>query len=50
MKRVLIATISALFLFAVIGMLVSADKSKVYYVCNCKDNCKCDFVSNKPGK
>lgn len=50
MKKAIITVIAALFLLAAIGFLIPADKSKVYYVCNCKDNCKCDFVSNKPGK
>jgi hypothetical protein len=50
MKRVTIAAIGVFFLLTAIGMLASVDKSTVYYVCNCKDDCKCDFVSNKPGK
>ena len=50
MKSVIVMAVGALFLFAVIGLLVSADNSRAYYVCNCKDDYKCDFVSNKPGK
>lgn len=50
MKRALIVVLSALFLMAAIGMVVAADKSKVYYVCNCKDDCKCDSLSKEPGK
>jgi hypothetical protein len=50
MKKLLVAAVGVLVLLAAISMLVSADKNKVYYVCNCKDDCKCDFVSNKAGK
>jgi len=50
MKKAIVAAMGALFMFVAIGMIVSADKSKVYYVCNCKDDCKCDFVSSKAGK
>ena len=50
MKKAVVITVSLLFLFGAIGAIVSADKSKTYYVCNCKDDCKCDFVANKPGK
>jgi hypothetical protein len=50
MKRV-IATVACLsFLLVAVGMLASADKSKAYYVCNCKDDCKCNFVSTKACK
>jgi hypothetical protein len=50
MKKTIVVIMGAVFLLATIGMVVSADKNKIYYVCNCKDDCKCDFVSNKPGK
>ena len=50
MKRMIVTAVAAMFLLAAIGMLISADKSKTYYVCNCKDDCKCNFVSAKPGK
>lgn len=50
MRKAIVMAVGALFLLAAIGMLISADKSKVYYVCNCKDDCKCNFVANKPGK
>ena len=46
----IITTICTVLWLATIGALVSADASKIYYVCNCKDDCKCDLVSNKPGK
>jgi len=32
------------------AIVSSADKSKTYYVCNCQDDCKCNFVANNPGK
>ncbi len=50
MKKLIVAALGALFLLAAISMLISADKNKTYYVCNCKDDCKCDFVSQKAGK
>jgi len=50
MKKVLIVVVCALFVAAVVGLVVAADKSKVYYVCNCKDDCKCNSISKEPGK
>ncbi len=50
MKRALIAVFVVTFLIVTIGLAVAADKSKVYYVCNCKDDCKCDSISKEPGK
>jgi len=50
MKKTVIILSVVAFLSAVIGLVVAADKSKVYYVCNCKDDCKCDTLSKEPGK
>jgi hypothetical protein len=50
MRKALVAVLGVLFLAMAAGMVITAETSKVYYVCNCKDNCKCDFVANKPGK
>jgi len=50
MKRAWIFVLIAGFIIASIGMVVAADKSKVYYVCNCKDDCHCDSISKEPGK
>ncbi len=50
MKKGIVVALCALFLIATIGVLISADKGKAYYVCNCKDDCSCNFVSDKPGK
>jgi hypothetical protein len=50
MKRTVILALGALLLLGIIGTLVSADAGKAYFVCNCKDDCKCNFVSGKPGK
>jgi hypothetical protein len=50
MKKTFLICVGLLFVFAAVGLVVTADKSKVYYVCNCQDNCKCDFVSSSPGK
>jgi hypothetical protein len=50
MKKVLIALFVVTFLIVTVGLIVAADKSKVYYVCNCKDDCKCNTISKEPGK
>jgi len=50
MKRALVVLSIVTFLIAVLGMAVAADKSKVYYVCNCKDDCNCNSISKEPGK
>jgi len=50
MKRVLILVLAAAFLMVAIGLVIAADKSKVYFVCNCKDDCKCDSISKEAGK
>jgi hypothetical protein len=49
-KRVAIGLVLMVFLAAVVGMVIAADKNKVYYVCNCKDDCACNTVSREPGK
>ncbi len=47
-------TLIVLFVFAFIGVFVglspAADKSQVYYVCNCKPDCNCNSISKEPGK
>lgn len=50
MKKVLIGLIVVAFLAVSIGMVLAADKNKVYSVCNCKDDCKCNSISQEPGK
>lgn len=50
MRKVLIGAIGLLFISAMARMVVTAEKSSVYYVCNCQDNCACNYVSAKPGK
>jgi hypothetical protein len=50
MKKLFVAAVAALFIVAAAGMVVTADKGKLYYVCNCKDDCKCNYVSDHPGK
>ncbi|MBP1767870.1 MAG: hypothetical protein H6P98_1985 [Candidatus Aminicenantes bacterium] len=49
MKRT-ICLLSALLFLAAAASLASPDKSKVYYVCNCKDDCTCNTISKEPGK
>ncbi len=50
MRKPLIALFAAVFVVVALGLAVAADKSKVYYVCNCKDDCKCSTISKEPGK
>jgi hypothetical protein len=50
MRKLLITAVSLFFLLAAVGVVITADTSKAYYVCNCKDDCKCNFVAGKPGK
>jgi hypothetical protein len=50
MKKALVAVLGVLFLAMAAGLVLTADANKNYFVCNCKDDCKCDFVSNKAGK
>lgn len=50
MKKSLIMLLAMVFLVLSIGLVVAADKSKVYHVCNCKDDCKCNSISQEPGK
>jgi hypothetical protein len=49
-KKARIVAWGVVFLVAAAGMVVTADKSRLYYVCNCQDDCRCDFVSGQPGK
>ena len=50
MRKLLIALLVVVFGGVSLGVVVAADKSKVYYVCNCKDDCKCNTISKEPGK
>jgi hypothetical protein len=50
MRRGLIVFTVFAFLAVSLGLVIAADKSKVYYVCNCKDDCKCNAISKEPGK
>jgi len=50
MKKAIIVAVCVLFVAAAVGMVVAADKSKVYYVCNCGEKCNCNSVSKEPGK
>ena len=50
MKRILTLVMVVAFVAAAVGMVTAADKSKVYFVCNCKDDCNCDSLSKDPGK
>ena len=50
MKKVLVVAFGLTFLLSFAGMVLTADANKVYYVCNCKDDCSCNFVAAKPGK
>jgi len=50
MRKPLIVLLVVAFVVAALGLVIAAEKSKVYYVCNCKDDCKCDTISKEPGK
>ena len=50
MKKLFVMAACIVFLLAAVGIVVTADQNRLYYVCNCKDDCKCDFVSKQPGK
>jgi hypothetical protein len=50
MKKILVASVCALFMLVAAGMVLTANKTKNYYVCNCKDDCSCNFVAAKAGK
>ena len=50
MKRVLTVLSIMMFLIVSVALVIAADKSNVYYVCNCKDDCKCNTISKEPGK
>jgi hypothetical protein len=50
MRKSLIVLLVFAFVVVALGLVIAADKSKVYYVCNCKDDCKCSTISKEPGK
>ncbi len=50
MKKALAVLSIIMFLIVSVASVIAADKSKVYYVCNCKDDCKCNSISKEPGK
>jgi hypothetical protein len=50
MKKALIGLMVVAFVAAVLGIGIAADKSQVYYVCNCGADCKCNSISKEPGK
>lgn len=50
MKRVIGIIVVLGLVVLLIGVVGAADKSKGYYVCNCKDDCACNTVAKEPGK
>ena len=50
MKKLVGGIIVLILLAVAAGVVISADKSQVYYVCNCADDCKCNSISKEPGK
>jgi hypothetical protein len=50
MRKSLIVLMVSVFVVVSLGLVIAADKSKVYYVCNCKDDCQCNTISKEPGK
>ncbi len=49
MRRLLVLTVAACLVFLLYAVVGAADKNKVYYVCNCKDDCACSTISKEPG-
>ena len=50
MKKTLIGVLAVLFVVAALGLVAAADKSQIYYVCNCGAECKCNTLSKEAGK
>jgi hypothetical protein len=50
MKKIVVSMAVLVILAVAAGVVISADKSQVYYVCNCGDDCKCNSISKEPGK
>ncbi len=50
MKKSIIIFIVGVLMAVAAGLVLAADKSQVYYVCNCGDDCKCNSISKEPGK
>jgi len=50
MRKSLIVLLVLAVVAVAVGLVIAADKSKVYYVCNCKDDCKCNTMAKEPGK
>lgn len=50
MKKIVVGMVVLVVLVVAARMVNSADKSRVYYVCNCGDDCKCNSISQEPGK
>ncbi len=50
MRKSLVVLLVVAFVVVALGLVIAAEKSKVYYVCNCADDCKCSTISKEPGK
>jgi hypothetical protein len=50
MKAAKIGMLALLGLGVISALVTSADTNKVYYVCNCKDDCQCNTIAKAPGK
>jgi hypothetical protein len=50
MNKIVAGMVVSVVLALAAGAVISADKSQVYYVCNCADDCKCNSISREPGK
>lgn len=49
-KKIVVGLVMLVILAVAAGVVISAEKSHVYYVCNCADDCKCNSLSKEPGK
>jgi len=50
MKKIVVGMVVLVILAVAAGVVISADKSQVYYVCNCGDDCTCNSITKEPGK
>ena len=50
MNKIIVGFIVVVMVAVAAGVVISAEKSQVYSVCNCGDDCKCNSISKEPGK
>lgn len=50
MKKIVVGMVMLVILALAAGVVISAERSQLYYACNCADDCTCNSLSNEPGK